>query len=56
MHKLDAVSRDFLSSSLPPPPLFAPLAVLVQKCNAFILSRGVVLVRSSPGSFSSLVP
>ena len=57
MRKLDAVSRAFLPSSLPPPPLLASVSVLLQKCNAFILSRGVVLVRSSPSSsFSSLVP
>jgi hypothetical protein len=55
MRKLDAASRDFLSSSLPPPPLAASLSVLLQKCNAFILSRGVVLLRSSSSSLFPFV-
>jgi hypothetical protein len=55
VRRLISISRDSVSSSLPSPPLFASLSVLLQKCNAYILSRGVVLLcaRASHG-FSSL--
>ena len=43
---LISTARDTLSSSLPSPPISASLAILLQKCNAYILSRGVVLSRS----------
>ncbi len=44
---LAALSRESVSPSLDPPPLFSSLAILLQKCNAFILSRGIVLSRTS---------
>ena len=45
--KLSALSRDSVSTSLSPLPLFSSIAILLQKCNSFILSRGVVLSRTS---------
>jgi len=44
---LSALARDSISSSLPSSPLAASLAILLQKCNAYILSRGVVTSASA---------
>ena len=44
---LISLSRDSISNSLPTPPLLPSLAILLQKCNAYILSRGMVLTSSS---------
>ena len=40
---LSKLSRDFPSQSIPSPPILPSLAILLQKCNAYILSRGVAL-------------
>ena len=50
---LSKVATDSLSPSLSPPPIAASLSILLQKMNAFILSRGVVLLRSSTSPSSS---
>jgi hypothetical protein len=52
-----SLSRDPASPSLPTPPIFHSLAILLQRCNAYILSRGVVTARASfhpSRSFSSV--
>src|SRR6185503_16393147 len=41
--RLSALSRDSFSSSLPSHPILPSLAILLQRCNAYILSRGVLL-------------
>lgn len=41
-----SASSSYPSHSIPPPPILASLSILLQSCNAYILSRGVVL--SSP--------
>ena len=53
--RLDALSRQHLSTSLPTPPVLPSISILLQKCNAYILSRGVVLVRSSSASSLSAI-
>lgn len=40
---LSKLSRDSPSQSIPSPPILPSLSILLQKCNAYILSRGVVL-------------
>ena len=47
LSSLSDLARDPISTSLPSSPLAASLAVLLQKCNAYILSRGVVTSVSS---------
>ena len=42
---LDSLARDSISSSLPC--IASSLAILLQKCNAYILSRGIVMASAS---------
>ena len=41
--RLSKLSRASPSQSIPSPPVLPSLSILLQKCNAYILSRGVVL-------------
>src|SRR4051794_6958531 len=48
IRSLKSLARDSIAFSLPSPSPSSSISILLQKCNAYILSRGIVLLQSSP--------